>query len=157
MRSVGRILESKSGSKNMSNKSNDKKFDEFPFEEIFIDHSGKPRHFNISILETTIEGYFIEAKEITKGGGYQFETYSSVSPFTALGRMRDKIRRELATRYTYKHENGQIALTHDKIYGRISYNGIIIDGSLIEFDHFIELLSTYEGSNISITLIDPSE
>jgi hypothetical protein len=141
----------------MSIKSSDDKMDKFPLDENFIDHSGKSRRFHISIVETIADGYFLEAKEITKDEGYRFETYSSISPFTALGKMRKKIHRKLSTRYIYTHENGQIALTHDEIYGRISYNGIVIDGKLVEFEHFLELLTTYEGFNLSIKIDDPSE
>lgn len=66
--------------------------------------------------------------------------------------LRDKIRRGLATRYL-SVEQGQRRLSHDSFKGRIGYGGVVVDGEFISFDELSYMLQTYEGFQISLTIV----
>ncbi len=80
-----------------------------------------------------LNGYFLRAREVTSSEldeGYQFAAYSPVDPFIALGMLRGKIREGLATRYLSR-EHGTLSLGHNKLKGRVGYEGIVVDGEFI--------------------------
>ena len=49
--------------------------------------------------------------------GYEFGAYSETSPYSALGRVRDKMSRGFATRYTTT-AHGARRMLHDGLKGR---------------------------------------
>lgn len=133
-----------------------KRIDEaFPREETFIDCAGAPRKFYITMVPLEHgDGYHINAEEIVDddcGGGYQFEIFSEGYPFWALGDLRAKIKKGLATRYLRKGTHG-LSMTHDTIKGRIASAGFVIDGTFYEYDEILGIMSNHEGFDISITI-----
>src|SRR5438270_595734 len=100
----------------------DKMLPKFPLEEEYIDHSGRSRHFRISIRKLIAEDFYLEAREVSQNQGYYFEVYSSVYSAPALGsslaKLRGKIRKGISTRYLHTDAAGKIQLTHDEVYGR---------------------------------------
>lgn len=127
----------------------------FPAVESFTDFAGKRRSFVITLLDLPM-GYFVRAHERGREhgkGGYRFASYSPVDPFAALGLLRHKIRRGLATRYLVS-EQGRRSLSHDRLKGTIDDGGVVVDGAFITFDELCYMLQTYEGFQISLTIAD---
>ena len=128
----------------------------FPLEEDFIDHSGCSRRFRISIRKLNAEDFYLEARDLSQREGYYFEVYSSIYSAAALGqslgKLRGKIRKGISTRYVHTNAAGKIQLTHDEMYGRISGDGIIVDGSALPFRDLERVLTTYEGFEIFIRI-----
>jgi hypothetical protein len=133
----------------------------FPRDEEFVDHSGNRRRFHISLYRRPEKDFFIEARELSRDEGYYFkvysEAYSAPALGSALGRLRKKIKKELATRYLYVDSQGRQDVTHNAIRGRISDDGLIVDGVLLPFAELERILTTHEGFMIHITINDPSE
>ena len=130
--------------------------DYFPSVESFTDFIGKQREFVIELMAQP-SGYFLQAKERRppgNGGGYEFAAYSPVDPFFALGLLRGKIRKGLATRYLTQ-EHGHRSLSHDRMRGHIGYGGVVVDGAFISFEELCFILDTYEGFHFSLTITDP--
>lgn len=128
----------------------------FPAVESLSDFSGKQREFVIELM-VQATGYFLRARERRRAGdkgGYEFAAYSPASPFFALGALRDKIRKGMATRYL-DTEHGQRGLSHDRLKGRVSHSGVVVDGQFISFEEFSSILATYEGSQFSLTVAAP--
>ena len=128
----------------------------FPTVESFLDYTGKKREFVIELMVQTT-GYFLRAREKRQHGdegGYEFAAYSPANPFYALGILRGKIRRGLATRYLVV-EQGERTPSHDRLKGHIGYGGVVVDGEFISFAELCAILDTYEGSPFSLTIVDP--
>lgn len=86
---------------------------------------------------------------------YDFHLFSGTIN-EALWKIRGKIKRNLATKYI-DEEDGHTVLTHDKLVGRItsSNNGdtvIEVDGKEINIEQFWEILSMYEGFEVSLKI-----
>lgn len=130
--------------------------DDFPMTESFWDFTGKQREFVIQ-LHAQPRGYFLmatEKRESSLVDGYQFAAHSPTDPYFALGVLRGRIRRGLATRYLVSR-NGEVSFSHDTVQGHIGYSGVVIDGVFIPFDQFAYLLQTYEGFQFSLRIADP--
>lgn len=133
----------------------------FPFEEAFVDYSGHDRRFRISMRKMIAEDFYLEAEEISPTQGYSFEVYSAVysapAVGSALGKLRNKIRKGLSTRYLYSDSEHTKNLMHDELSGRISNHGIIVDGALLLFKDLERILITHEGFQISIVIRSAAE
>jgi hypothetical protein len=133
----------------------------FPRQEIFEDFAGRMRGFSIECHFNGI-GFTVRARENGNSvSGYEFAVYSETSWSNALGRLRRKIRRELATRYLSR-SHGYPRLLHDRMKGRITYDsergvGIVVDGTELTLDEFAQLLGTYEGWEFELTIVDSLE
>lgn len=118
--------------------------DDFPRTETFRDCCGRLHDFDLA-LTVTDGGFFLRATEQGKGdGGYHIAAHSESSQYAALGRLRAKIRKYLATRYLMT-ENGRRTLSHDVARAYIGSGGVIIDGEFVDFEEFTGMLQTYEG------------
>ena len=128
--------------------------DGFPRSETFTDCCGRNRQFTIE-LRTTPGGHFLTAKEAGKPpGGYEFGAYAEADPYIALGRLRDKLRKGLSTRYLII-QNGRRLPSHNVLKGHVSYGGFVIDGEFVPFDEFVAMVQTFEGHQFSLQLADP--
>ncbi len=131
---------------------------DFPLREEFEDFSGKMRVFVIDCHEGPL-GYTVRGREEKpKGEGYEFAAYSETTPHAALGRLREKARRSMATR----HLGRDRSMLHDTLTGRITSGGdqgalLVIDGIAIDVDELARLLRTYEGSEFKLRIKDPLE
>lgn len=127
--------------------------DSFPASETFVDCRGERREFALEVLETG-NGYFIRATEQVPGNdGYAFAAHSETDPYLALGRLRRKIHKRLATRYLTEGDD-QPRLGHDVAVGHISYGGVVLDGRYLRFDEFVTILSSYEGWQFKLEIVD---
>lgn len=128
----------------------------FPLHEEYLDHSGRPRRFEVSLRKGPTGDFFVEAREPSPVEGYRFEVYSTIYSMPAvgdaLGRLRVKIRKVLATRYLHTDAQGRKVLTHNEISGRISCDGIVVDGTLVSFKELAEILTASEGFDISVKI-----
>lgn len=128
--------------------------DDFPRSETFTDCCGQNRQFTIE-LRTTPGGYFLTAKEAGEPqGGYEFGAYAEADPYIALGRLRDKIRKGLSTRYLIV-EYGRRLPSHNVLKGHVGYGGVIVDGEFVPFDEFVAMVQTFEGHQFLLQLADP--
>ena len=109
---------------------------EFPITESYRSAAGKNVEFTVNAEERPI-GYSVTAIETKKSKekriGYAFHVFSNTLP-EALWKIRDKIKRNLAIKYTDEIE-GRLVLTHDKLVGRItsSENGFVLLQTELEF------------------------
>ena len=134
---------------------------DFPMRETVEDFSGKEKTFVITCHETGL-GFTVRAKE--KGGqgtGYEFAAYSETSPYSALGRLRQKMYRGLATRHI-TGSPGRYRMSHDKLRGRITTDGqggvaLIVDGVPLGLDDLSSILASREGWGFEIQIVDALE
>ena len=74
-----------------------------------------------------------------------------------LGRIREKVRAGIVTRYLRTDATGEKNPTHDEMRGHISCDGIVVDGELLTFKELQRILTTHEGFAISMKIRDPTE
>jgi len=111
-------------------------------------------------------GYSVSAEETKKSRGkrcgYHFRVFSNSDPYDALGIIRQKIRKNIATKYIDDSED-TLALTHDRLVGRIDYSSeeneisIEVDGRRITMDQLKDILSAYEGFELFLEIKEQSE
>jgi hypothetical protein len=125
------------------------------------DFAGRQRVFVITCHEGGL-GFTVRAAEEGGGGaGYEFAAYSETSPYSALGRVRDKMRRGLATRHI-TGSRGDYQMTHDQLSGRISSDReagvfLVVDGMPLTMEDLAEILSTHEGWGFELRIVDALE
>jgi hypothetical protein len=135
--------------------------DPFPLRDEVEDFSGRRRCFEITCHRTPV-GFSLRAAEIgASDAGYEFRAYSETTPSAALGRLRNKMYRELATRHL-AGSSGDYHMTHDKLRGRITWdseNGValVVDGVALSLEEFASLLGSYEGWNFELRITDSLE
>jgi hypothetical protein len=134
---------------------------DFPILEIVEDFAGKQRRFVINCHEGGL-GYTVRASEEGKDGlGYQFAAYSETSPYSALGRVRDKMSRGLATRHITASD-GLLRMLHDTLKGRITSAGegrvaLVVDGIPLSIEEIETLLQSHEGWDFELRIVDSLE
>ena len=134
---------------------------DFPILEIVEDFAGKQRKFVINCHEGGL-GYSVRASEEGKDGlGYQFAAYSETSPYSALGRVRKKLSRGLATRHmTTSH--GDLRMLYDTLKGRITSAGegrvaLVVDGIPLCIEKIETFLRSREGWEFELRIVDSLE
>lgn len=131
----------------------------FPLKEKFEDFKGDTHTFEIHLYKPEVGGYSLIAKEVLEeetSDRYEFRSYSGTSESLAYSKLIKKIQKNLSICYL-KKENGDYILTHDKVKGRIGYNGIVVNGTFIPFEDLTNLIQTYEGFDIKIVIADSSD
>src|SRR6266404_1004480 len=127
---------------------------QFPFQEEFLDYSGRARQFEISLHKVHGHVFGIEARELSELQGYRFEIDLDVCSISAIGsalaKLRRKIRNAVVTRNLQRDKRGNKVFARDEIRGRISCSGIVVDGELLGFKELEDLLTTYEGFEILV-------
>ena len=122
---------------------------DFPIEEEVEDHAGRTRRFSITCHQGPL-GFTVRAQEQeAQATGYEFAAYSETSPYNALGRLRQKMYRGLATRHITKSLHGY-RMMHDKLSGRIASDGnggalVVVDGIPLSIDDLAHILISHEG------------
>lgn len=128
---------------------------DFPIREEFEDFSGRMRTFIIDCHEGAF-GYTVRAREEKpKDEGYEFAAYSETTPYSALGRLREKAQKAMATR----HLSIDRDMLHDILSGRITSGGeqrvlLVVDGVGIEIDDLARFLRTHEGWEFELRIKD---
>lgn len=131
---------------------------DFPIREEFEDFSGKLRTFIIDCHEGPF-GYTVRAREEKpKGEGYEFAAYSETTPYSALGCLREKARRSMATRHLSRDRD----MLHDALRGRITSDGhggvlLVVDGLAVDMDELARFLSIHEGWEFELKIKDDLE
>lgn len=126
--------------------------DYFPVRKEFVDCCGQQRSFVLAMDEVQM-GYSISATEVETAGqdGYFFREFDPNCPYLALGRLRGRIRRALATRHLEERAPGVLLPLHDTLRGRISYCNeraevaFVIDGRFITLSQFVTMVTSHEG------------
>jgi hypothetical protein len=122
---------------------------DFPIRQAFTDCAGQDRHFIISYFHASL-GFGVQAEEEGKDGqGFFFREFDATSPYLALGRLRGRIEKALATRHIEQREPGNFQVTHRTVRGRISYSdgevAFVVDGQLLTLRQFGKMVETFEG------------
>jgi len=129
---------------------------DFPLQQEAEDFAGRIRTFTVDCIELPM-GYTVRAVEnSTDHMGYLFESFSETSPYSALGKIRDKIRKALATRHITKSKYGY-SMMHDELKGRITCDAqgkpaLVVDGIHLTLDDLGHILSSREGFEFSLKI-----
>lgn len=138
--------------------------DVFPLREDFCDCCGQHRWFVISMDEVQL-GYAISAREegVEGDDGYYFREFDANCPFLALGRLRARIQRALATRHVEEQAPGDFLPLHDTLRGRISYSrkenqvAFVIDGKFVTLAQFVKIVQMFEGWQFRLDFMEEGE
>jgi len=131
---------------------------DFPIREEVEDHAGKTRTFVINCHEGGL-GWTVRAQEEgRRGAGYEFAAYSETSPYRALGRLRQKMYRGVATRHI-SGSPGAHQMLHDRLSGRITSDGnggvvLVVDGLAVDAENLASMLLTHEGWSFELQIVD---
>ena len=87
-----------------------------------------------------------EAREVTTSehGGYVFKAFAEASATMALARLRGKVRQGLGQRFLIQ-DGSTVEMPFERIRGRFDSEGVVVDGRLVTWDEFLDLLRPYEG------------
>jgi hypothetical protein len=135
--------------------------EDFPIREEVEDHAGRRRAFVINCHEGGL-GFTVRAEEEgSPDAGYQFAAYSETSPYSALGRLRQKMRRGVATRHL-TGSSGAYEMLHDKLSGRITSDSdgglvLVVDGKGVGIENLVAMLLTHEGWEFELQIVDALE
>ena len=138
--------------------------DVFPIREDFEDFSGKRRWFEICMVRLQL-GYSVSATEegTRDGQGYFFREFDPISEYLALGRLRGRIQRALATRHLQERSPGEFQSLHNTLRGRISYASgtrevaFVIDGKFVTLTQFSKIAESYEGWEFRMEFLDSGD
>ena len=134
---------------------------DFPIREEVEDYAGRTRSFVINCHEGGL-GFTVRAEEEgRRGAGYEFAAYSETSPYNALGRLRQKMYRGLATRHI-TGSPGAYRMLHDRLSGRITSDGkggvvLAVDGVAFGIEGLASILTTHEGWGFELQIVDALE
>ena len=133
---------------------------DFPIHEEAEDFAGRKRSFVIDCHEGPL-GYTVRASEAGKERlGYEFACYSETSPYAALGRVRDKMARGLATRHL-SSAKGPREMLHDSLEGRITSRAgevvVVVDGIPLDIEDLARFLAAREGWGFELRITDPRQ
>jgi hypothetical protein len=134
---------------------------DFPIREQVEDCAGRTRTFVINCHEGGL-GWTVRAQEeARRGPGYEFAAYSETSPYSALGRLRQKMYRSVATRHITGSPGGYQML-HDRLSGRITSDGnggvaLVVDGLAVGLENLASILLTHEGWSFDLHITDGLE
>ena len=134
---------------------------DFPLRDEVEDYAGKTRVFVITCHEGEL-GFTVRAVEQGgQGTGYEFAAYSETSPYSALGRLRQKMDRALATRHI-TGSPGDYRMLHDRLSGRITSDGeggvvLVVDGVPLGIDDLASILRYHEGWGFDLEIVDAVE
>lgn len=131
---------------------------DFPLQQEAEDFAGRTRTFTVDCVELPM-GYTVRAVENnTDHMGFLFESFSETSPYSALGKIRDKMRKALATRHITKSDYGY-SMMHDELKGRITCDAqgepaLIVDGIHLTLDDLGHIFSSSEGFEFSLKIVE---
>ncbi len=134
---------------------------DFPMREEMEDHAGRTRSFIIECYEAGF-GFTVRAREqTTRQPGYEFAAYSETSPYNALGRLRQKMYRGIATRHL-TGQPGAYHMLHDTLRGHITSDGhggavLVVDGLAVGMENLASMLVTHEGWGFELRIVDALE
>lgn len=133
----------------------------FPLRDSIEDAFGNLRTFVIT-SDTLPLGYILRAREEGKDGlGYEFAAFSATNPYNALGTLRQRMYRALATRHISAQDN-RYQMMHDRIQGRITWSEakgvvLVVDGIPLGIDDLADILATHEGWQFRLEIADETD
>jgi hypothetical protein len=122
-------------------------------------------HFRVRLLGTEVA---LDAFELLNGepSGYQFQMIGDAGGdlLALLGRLIERIRRVLSTKYLKNKALGQQIANH-VVRGRIEWDRtndghvplMIVDGREVSWDDFGRMLMSFEGFQFELNIRDKSE
>lgn len=134
---------------------------DFPIHEVVEDCAGRLRAFVINCHEGGL-GFTVRAEEEGREHeGYEFAAYSETSPYSALYRVRRKMRRGLAVRHI-RGAPGAYEMLHDCVSGRITSDGsggvlLVVDGVPLRIEDLASILGSHEGWGFRLQIVDALE
>ena len=134
---------------------------DFPIREEAEDYAGRMRSFVINCHEGGL-GFTVRAvEEGDEGMGYEFAAFSETSPYSALGRVRQKMHHGLATRHV-TGSPGDYRMLHERLTGRIAWQRqggvvLVVDGITLEIEDLAEILRSHEGWSFELKIVDALE
>lgn len=93
--------------------------------------------------------------------GFQFAAFSETCPYSALGDVRKKAHRSMATRHI-TGRRGNCNMLHDEVRGRITADDdgnvvLVVDGIPLSIGDLESLLGTHEGWEFRLKIVDALE
>lgn len=144
-------------------------FEHVQFEPITMtDHAGAVHEFHFS---TRLLGDIcsLEAFELRGGSrsGYQFQAIGDAEAdlWELMAKLIERIRRALSVSYLCE-DRGELHIAGQSVSGRISCEldgdgffspALIVDGRDISWEEFGRMLSTFEGWQFKLQILDPSD
>jgi hypothetical protein len=131
---------------------------DFPIREEVEDHAGRRRSVVINCHEGRLGFTVCAEEEGSPGAGYHFAAYTETSPYSALGRLRQKMYRGVATRHI-TGSPGAYKMLHDRLRGRITSDGngsvvLVVDGVRFDIQNLGSMLLTHEGWEFELQIVD---
>ncbi len=123
--------------------------------------SGRERPFLIDCREGPL-GRTVRALEVGANGlGYEFAAFSETSPYSALGRVRAKMSRELATRHLPWGKD-RPRMLQDILRGRIASADegdvvLVVYGVALRLNDLEAVLRSHEGWEFELRIVDALE
>ena len=135
----------------------------FPLHETFTDCCGQERLFIITADEVPVGGWVVRAEEADSPDlGYEFAAYAVASPYQALGLLRFKVRRELATRYLDPRKEDPEPL-HQRLRGHIGFDAttreivLVVDGRAVSMNQLQRIFGMHEGWSFDLVISDRAD
>ncbi len=134
---------------------------DFPLRQEVENYAGRTCAFVINCHEAGL-GFTVRAEEEGRAGaGYEFAAYRETSPYSALGRVRQKMYWGLATRHV-TGPPGAYRMLHDRLSGRIASDGngglvLVVDGVALGIENLASILMTHEGWGFELQIVDALE
>lgn len=143
-------------------------FDNFRLEPVGItDCAGETHqfHFRTRLFGS---GVALDAFELREGNpaGYRFQIVGDPEDdlFALLGRLIQKIRRTLSIKHL-EDDGNRLQIADQTVRGRIDWDDsqdgrvplIVVDGREISWEEFGRMLMTFEGWQIKLEILDPSD
>lgn len=117
----------------------------------YTDCTGRQIVFSHGVHILDGKGVSITATETNGNPGYEFTSEVCATPHIAYLDLHKKIQIGLKQKHLLFTDN-HLDLLANEMTGRVGYGGIVVDGKLVTFEQFADLLQTYEGWHISVKL-----
>lgn len=119
-----------------------------------IDCAGVMHRFRHIPREITEGAWSLEAMEVNPplAPGYNLKSKVSSSIYTAYLDLLNKIEDAMACKHLTWSQDGKPDLLAGALQGVVSGGGLVVDGRLLSFEEFVQLLSTHEGFSIKLSL-----
>lgn len=122
-----------------------------PHIRVHTDCAGRRIEFVHGIRELEGMGFCVVASEIKGNPGYEFKSAVCATPYMAYLDVYEKIQSAMKQKYL-NPTSEKVELLTNELTGKVSNDGLVVDGKAITFEQLRELVASYEGWSISIKL-----
>lgn len=117
----------------------------------YTDCTGRQIKFQHAIHTHDDRGFHITAAEVGGNPGYEFNSAMCATAYIAYLDVHKQIETNLKQKHLVVSDN-KVSILANELAGRVGYGGLIVDGKHITFDQLRELISSYEGWEVSLKL-----